>query len=57
MEDHSEPTPEQMSMKDDCALQNPQTEYSDPITRDVERRMSMKGHQQTSGELVFIPNL
>ncbi|VDK69435.1 unnamed protein product [Litomosoides sigmodontis] len=51
VEDHSEPTPEEMSMKEDCALQNAETEYSDPITRDVERRMSMKGHQQTSGEL------
>lgn len=40
-------------MKDNCIAQNIQTEYSDPITRDVERRMSMKGHQQASGELVF----
>uniref|UniRef100_A0A0R3S3Q4 WD repeat-containing protein 44 n=1 Tax=Elaeophora elaphi TaxID=1147741 RepID=A0A0R3S3Q4_9BILA len=48
---HSEPTPEQVSMKDDSTAQNAHTEYSDPITRDVERRMSMKGHQQTSGEL------
>uniref|UniRef100_A0A1I7VPM5 WD repeat-containing protein 44 n=1 Tax=Loa loa TaxID=7209 RepID=A0A1I7VPM5_LOALO len=49
--DHSKPSPEPVSVKDNCTTQNAQTEYSDPITRDVERRMSMKGHQQTSGEL------
>ncbi|CAG9536757.1 unnamed protein product [Cercopithifilaria johnstoni] len=47
---HSETASEQVSMRNDCTAQNAETEYSDPITRDVERRMSMKGHQQISGE-------
>ncbi|KAK6114128.1 WD domain G-beta repeat family protein [Brugia pahangi] len=54
--EHSEPLSEQVSIGDNCTAQSAQTEYSDPITRDVERRMSMKGHQQTSGELEDNPS-
>ncbi|VDK72432.1 unnamed protein product [Onchocerca ochengi] len=57
IEERSETSLGQVSMKDDSAAQNAQTEYSDPITRDVERRMSMKGHHRTSGELEDAPSI
>uniref|UniRef100_A0A915Q5W5 WD repeat-containing protein 44 n=1 Tax=Setaria digitata TaxID=48799 RepID=A0A915Q5W5_9BILA len=55
VEDHSEVPSKQPSIKEKSIVPA-QTEYSDPITRDVERRMSMKGHQQTSGEVEGSPS-
>ncbi|VDN02928.1 unnamed protein product [Thelazia callipaeda] len=40
-----------VSLNYDDPTLNTHIEYADPITRDVERRMSMKGHQHMSREL------